>query len=96
MAPIALRGPQKCAYVKEELRFDAAVDHRSTDFKQALKTACPNGIDVDLLRRPTTIVVVIWIRDRLTNLISRSILNRNRSGLGKFRVLTSELGLTQT
>jgi NADPH-dependent curcumin reductase CurA len=39
-------GPEKCAYVKDELRFDAAVDHRSTDFAAQLKAACPNGIDV--------------------------------------------------
>ena len=25
-------GPEKCAYVKDELRFDAAVDHRAADF----------------------------------------------------------------
>jgi NADPH-dependent curcumin reductase CurA len=39
-------GPDKCAYVKNELLFDAAVDHRSPDFRQALEAACPDGIDV--------------------------------------------------
>ena len=39
-------GPEKCAYVKNELLFDAAVDHRSPDFRQALEAACPDGIDV--------------------------------------------------
>ncbi len=39
-------GSAKCAYVKNELRFDAAVDHRSPDFRQAMKAACPDGIDV--------------------------------------------------
>lgn len=39
-------GPEKCAYVRDELRFEAAVDHRSADFRQSLKIACPNGIDV--------------------------------------------------
>ena len=39
-------GPEKCTYVKNELRFDAAVDHRSPDFPKALQAACPNGIDV--------------------------------------------------
>jgi hypothetical protein len=39
-------GPEKCAYVKNELLFDAAVDHRSSDFRQALQAACPLGIDV--------------------------------------------------
>lgn len=39
-------GAEKCAYVKNELQFDAVVDHRSSDFRQALKVACPDGIDV--------------------------------------------------
>jgi len=32
--------------VAEELRFDAAVDHRAPDFAQKLAAACPKGIDV--------------------------------------------------
>ena len=39
-------GPEKCAYVKDELRFDAAIDHRAADFTDQLAAACPNGIDV--------------------------------------------------
>jgi NADPH-dependent curcumin reductase CurA len=39
-------GPVKCAYVKDELLFDAVVDHRSPDFWRALQAACPDGIDV--------------------------------------------------
>jgi NADPH-dependent curcumin reductase CurA len=39
-------GPEKCAYVKDELGFDAAVDHRAADFAAKLATACPDGIDV--------------------------------------------------
>jgi len=39
-------GPEKCAFVKDELRFDAAVDHRAADFPARLAAACPNGIDV--------------------------------------------------
>ncbi|HEY1679997.1 MAG TPA: NADP-dependent oxidoreductase [Candidatus Sulfotelmatobacter sp.] len=39
-------GARKCAYLKEELQFDAAVDHRSPDFRAALAAACPDGIDV--------------------------------------------------
>jgi NADPH-dependent curcumin reductase CurA len=39
-------GPEKCAFVKDELRFDAAVDHRAADFPAQLAAACPNGIDV--------------------------------------------------
>ena len=32
--------------VKDELRFDAAIDHRDPDFAAKLAAACPNGIDV--------------------------------------------------
>ncbi|TNM59430.1 NADP-dependent oxidoreductase [Aliirhizobium smilacinae] len=39
-------GPEKCAYVKDELGFDTVVDHRSERFASDLQTACPDGIDV--------------------------------------------------
>src|ERR687887_1811059 len=39
-------GAEKCRYVAEELRFDAAVDHRARDFAEQLAAACPKGIDV--------------------------------------------------
>ena len=39
-------GAQKCAYLRDELGFDAAVDHRAADFAEQLKAACPDGIDV--------------------------------------------------
>jgi NADPH-dependent curcumin reductase CurA len=39
-------GPEKCTFAKDELRFDAAVDHRAADFPAQLATVCPAGIDV--------------------------------------------------
>jgi len=39
-------GPEKCAFVKDELGFDAVIDHRAPDFAEQLKRACPDGIDV--------------------------------------------------
>lgn len=39
-------GSAKCAYVKNELGFDAAIDHRAADFPARLAEACPDGIDV--------------------------------------------------
>src|SRR5437899_8368255 len=39
-------GPEKCAYVKDELRFDAAIDHRAADFPAQLAGYRPDGIDV--------------------------------------------------
>src|SRR5438105_2787718 len=39
-------GEQKCRYIVDDLGFDAAIDYKNEDVKQALKTHCPNGIDV--------------------------------------------------
>ena len=40
-------GPEKCAWLTEELGFDAAIDYRGTEkVSRALRTACPDGIDV--------------------------------------------------
>jgi len=39
-------GAEKCRYVVEDLRFDACVDHRASDFPAQLAQVCPNGIDV--------------------------------------------------
>lgn len=42
-------GPQKCQYAVEELGFDACIDHKlyqdAHALSQALKVACPDGID---------------------------------------------------
>jgi NADPH-dependent curcumin reductase CurA len=42
-------GPDKCAYVVEELGFDACIDYKqhptSSRCRKALKEACPDGID---------------------------------------------------
>ena len=39
-------GPDKCAWLVDEARFDAAVDHRAPDFVDALRAATPDRIDV--------------------------------------------------
>ncbi|RWC58214.1 NADP-dependent oxidoreductase [Mesorhizobium sp.] len=39
-------GADKCAFVRDELGFDAVVDHRADDFAEQLKAACPDGIDI--------------------------------------------------
>jgi NADPH-dependent curcumin reductase CurA len=39
-------GPEKCAYVVDELGFDACLDHRADDFEAQLAAACPEGIDI--------------------------------------------------
>jgi NADPH-dependent curcumin reductase CurA len=40
-------GPEKCSILTEKLGFDAAVDHRAGDWREELKAATPDGIDVD-------------------------------------------------
>jgi NADPH:quinone reductase len=38
---------EKCSYITEELGFDAAVNYKTTEnLETALKTACPDGVDV--------------------------------------------------
>ena len=37
---------EKCAYIVEELGFDAAINYRSEDLAVGLANACPSGIDV--------------------------------------------------
>ena len=39
-------GAEKCAFVRDELGFDACLDHRGKTFAADLAAACPNGIDV--------------------------------------------------
>jgi NADPH-dependent curcumin reductase len=39
-------GAEKCHHVKDELGFDAAIDHRAPDLPAKLAEACPDGIDV--------------------------------------------------
>ena len=40
-------GAEKCALLVEELGFDAAVDYKAPDWRDQLKAATPDGIDVD-------------------------------------------------
>jgi NADPH-dependent curcumin reductase len=39
-------GPEKCAWLVDELGFDAAVDYRAENVQKALRTHAPDGIDV--------------------------------------------------
>jgi NADPH-dependent curcumin reductase len=39
-------GADKCRYLVEELGFDAAIDYKSQDLIQALRKACPSGINI--------------------------------------------------
>ncbi|MBT1449494.1 NADP-dependent oxidoreductase [Glaciecola sp. XM2] len=39
-------GKDKCQFLIDELGFDAAIDYKNENVKQALKQACPDGVDV--------------------------------------------------
>jgi NADPH-dependent curcumin reductase CurA len=39
-------GPDKCAYVREQLGADAAIDYKAGDVSKALRDACPDGVDI--------------------------------------------------
>jgi NADPH-dependent curcumin reductase CurA len=39
-------GAEKCAWLVDELGFDAAVDYKAGPLRQALRAACPDGVDV--------------------------------------------------
>ncbi|CAM2065538.1 NADP-dependent oxidoreductase [Sulfidibacter corallicola] len=38
---------EKCAWLTDELGFDAAINYKTQDVDSALREACPNGIDID-------------------------------------------------
>jgi hypothetical protein len=38
-------GPEKCAYVQQTLGFDACIDYKQADWKNAFASATPDGID---------------------------------------------------
>ncbi len=40
-------GPEKCAWIVNDLGFDAAVDYKRPDWQARLRAACPAGIDVN-------------------------------------------------
>ncbi len=39
-------GPKKCAWLVEELGFDAAIDYKNEDVSERLRESCPDGIDL--------------------------------------------------
>ena len=40
-------GPEKCAWLTDELGFDEAVDYKADDWRDQLKAATPKGVDVN-------------------------------------------------
>ncbi len=40
-------GPEKCAWIVDEVGYDAAVDYKAPDWREQLKVATPDGVDVN-------------------------------------------------
>lgn len=39
-------GPEKCAYIVDELGFDGAIDYKSQDVRAGLRELCPDRVDI--------------------------------------------------
>lgn len=39
-------GPDKCAYLKDELGFDGTIDYKNENIYEGIKRECPKGVDV--------------------------------------------------
>ncbi|MCA9635157.1 MAG: NADP-dependent oxidoreductase [Myxococcales bacterium] len=63
-------GPEKCAYVTDELGFDACIDYRNEDVGAALDRLCPEGIDVCFENVGGPIFDAILLRMKLHGRIS--------------------------
>lgn len=55
-------GPEKCRYVRDELGFDACLDHRDPALPQQLADAVPDGIDIYFENVGGAVFDAIWPR----------------------------------
>jgi NADPH-dependent curcumin reductase CurA len=46
-------GPEKCRYLRDELKLDAVIDYKQGDIAQQLEQASPDGIDASQSPCPT-------------------------------------------
>lgn len=53
-------GSEKCAYVTDELGFDACVDHKLPDVSRRLAEACPNGVDISFENVGGAVRDAVW------------------------------------
>jgi NADPH-dependent curcumin reductase CurA len=75
-------GPEKCQYVVRELGFDAAIDYKAEDVKQALRKHCPEGIHVyfDNVGGDTLDAVLTQIARKARIVICGAISQYNNTG----------------
>jgi NADPH-dependent curcumin reductase CurA len=92
-------GDDKCRFVMDTLGFDACVDHRASDFREALAAACPKGIDVYFENVGGAVQQTVWpllndfARVPVCGLIAQYSLTRPMPGPDMFTVLRKRLTL---
>jgi NADPH-dependent curcumin reductase len=90
-------GADKCRYVVDTLGFDACVDHRAPDFRDALAAACPAGIDVYFENVGGAVQQTVWpllndfARIPVCGLIAQYNLTTPMPGPDMFTVLRKRL-----
>lgn len=74
-------GADKCAYLVEELGFDAAIDYKSENLKTAIRKHCPEGIDVyfDNVGGDTLDAALIFLRKKARVVICGAISQYNNT-----------------
>jgi len=58
-------GPDKCAFVVDELGFDACIDYKNTDVATELDQLAPGGVDIDFEQVGGTIMSTVLARMKL-------------------------------
>jgi NADPH-dependent curcumin reductase len=92
-------GADKCRFVADALGFDACVDHRASDFRDALAAACPAGIDVYFENVGGAVQQTVWpllndfARVPVCGLIAQYNLATPMPGPDMFTVLRKRLTL---
>jgi NADPH-dependent curcumin reductase CurA len=92
-------GADKCRFVLDTLGFDACVDHRAPDFREALAAACPNGIDIYFENVGGAVQQTVWpllnefARVPVCGLIAQYNLATPMPGPDMFTVLRKRLTL---
>jgi NADPH-dependent curcumin reductase len=92
-------GADKCRFVVDTLGFDACVDHRAPNFREALAAACPAGIDVYFENVGGAVQQTVWpllndfARIPVCGLIAQYNLATPMPGPDMFTVLRKRLTL---
>jgi NADPH-dependent curcumin reductase CurA len=74
-------GPEKCAYIVNDLGFDAAIDYKAEDLKIALAKHCAKGVDIyfDNVGGDTLDTLLIFLNKRARVIICGAISQYNNT-----------------